>query len=208
MPNELTFEVCIGDLAAYNNGFLVYEWVDLLKLSWEEVVEKRNRLLRKGYDLVVQRVWDGDYSAIPPHEEWHIQDYSNNIGVKVHEYSDLNKLHTFAEMIMDYDHELLSKIGEIEGLDYKEVINGELVIDDYNFIEAKDEEELGEIVFGEFYGEPQNIVSNIRMYDSNAIGVLDLIAKHFNYKEYGRQLVNDSGAYTKVKYGYLVHHGA
>ena len=206
MSNQLNFKLCIGDLAAYNNGILVYAWVDLLKLTYEEIIERKNKLLKKGTQLVINHVYDGDPSMVYPHEEWHIQDYGNTLGIAVHEYSDIEKLCNFAKKINAIDYELLTKVYEATDFDIDEVMAGDINFEDYHYIDARDERTLGETVFNEFYGDPIDVIENLRFLGRGSKGILKLMAKNFDFENYGRQLIH-SGQYIKVTGGYLVNYG-
>lgn len=203
MSNGLSFEICIGDLAAYNNGLLIFKWVDLLDLSYEEIVEKKNELLVKGTQAVIETIYDGDSFMVYPHEEWHIQDYSNNLGIQISEYSDLEKLCEFAEKIKDVNYDLLSKVYEATGFEIDEVISDEINFENYHFIDAENEYELGETVFFELYGDPVDLIDEVRIFGSGSKGILTLIAKNFDFEKYGSELI-DSGEYTEISDGYLV----
>ena len=206
MSEKLTFKICIGDLAAYNNGILVYTWVDLLTLNYEKIIETKNKLLEEGTALVTEHVYEGNESLVHPHEEWHIQDYSNNLGIVVNEYTSLEKLCAFVDKIKPIDKTLLEKVYEAKDFEIDEVIDESINFEDYHYIEARDERTLGEITFNEFYGDPVELIENLTLLRNHSKGVLKLLAKHFDYEGYGRNLVH-SGQYIKVTDGYLVNYG-
>ena len=202
--DKLRFKICLGDLAAYNNGILLYTWIDLLDTNYEEFLEIKNKLLKQGTKLVVENVYDGDDSLVYPHEEYEIQDYSNNINMSISRYRSIEKLYEFADKIKDSDVKILKYLFEYEGITIDEILDEDVNLNDYSFIEAKNERELGEIVFNNFYGDPLDAISKFKEYNKTK-GFLNLLARNFDYEKYERNLVNAS-MYTKVKYGYLVNY--
>ncbi len=63
-------KICIQDIAAYNNGFLVFEWIDL-PVAEDKLQAIIDRVLAKGTKLCK----DEDY----PHEEIELADYESDI---------------------------------------------------------------------------------------------------------------------------------
>lgn len=204
MPDDkLRFKICLGDLAAYNNGFLVYHWIDLLDTTYKDFLEIKSKLLKQGTKIVIEKVFDGDESLVYPHEEFHLQYYSNNINVSVSEYSDVEKLYDFVDKIKDADVNILKYLFEYEGITINEILDDEINLDNYSFIEAKDERELGEIVFNNYYDDPLDAVARFKEYNKTK-GFLNLLARNFDYEKYGRELITSGSRYIKVDYGYVV----
>lgn len=123
------FNICIQNLAKYNEGELVFEWLEL-PATEEEIEEVLERVLGK--------------------------DYENSIGYEVHEYSNIYKLNELAERLERIDDSGLTTILkaalEIESdLEYAiEIVEQ----DGFYYYDAKDEQDLGYYVVNEgFLGE-------------------------------------------------------
>ena len=130
------FNICIQNLAKYNEGELVFEWLEL-PATEEEIEEVLERVLGKD-------------------EEYMIVDYENSIGYEVHEYSNIYKLNELAERLERIDDSGLTTILkaalEIESdLEYAiEIVEQ----DGFYYYDAKDEQDLGYYVVNEdFLGE-------------------------------------------------------
>lgn len=204
MSEELIFKICVGDLAAYNNGFLIYEWFDLTKISYKELCEGVRQVLRKGYVAINKE--DG-YN-----EEWHIQDVSSNINIKVGEYSNLDKLYELVEIIQDVDFDKLSKVMEFQGYDIEDLLEYEDAdelqshLDDFYFYEANTLEDFGIEMFSQLYGEPEECVDKMNKSNRWDNNIVSLLARHFDYESYARDFVA-SGDYSKITDGYISYNG-
>jgi antirestriction protein len=88
-----TIQIYVACLAAYNNGYLHGQWIDLdetLDTVWEQV----HAILKS--------------SPIPDAEEWAIHDYEGFEGYNLGEYEGIEKAHTLAQFILEH--------GELGGL--------------------------------------------------------------------------------------------
>lgn len=199
----LEFKVYVTDLAAYNNGFLIGEWIDLTLTTWEEVKERVNKILLKGHNAVKNDGFNSneDYDHI--HEEYFITDYENNINVSLDEYENLKSIYDKIESLEDLniDIELLEKVFE-SGEKSFEDIDENFDISDCYFIEALTPRELGEVDFIESFGEPYDFVNEIELRNERDRNGLKLLADHFNFENYGNDLLI-SGGYHRVTGGYL-----
>ena len=90
-------QICIQDLAAYNNGFLVFEWVKL-PVSEEELNEAIKSVLAKGEELCKDGV----------HEEIMLADYESDI-IEIGEWSNPFKINEICEELEDLDDTDLKK---------------------------------------------------------------------------------------------------
>lgn len=85
-------EIYITDLAAYNSGYLIGEWVEL-PLSEEELASKIQEILGKGAKLTGEA----------EHEEWFITDYSW-LGIdlmEIDEYENIHELNKNLQLIQE-----------------------------------------------------------------------------------------------------------
>jgi len=87
--------IYIADLAAYNEGLLAGEWVDLpqddISQTVEEILERttEERIKYLGYDNLESMEEDGLYAS----EEWAIHDHEDCEGYgSVSEYESVNDL--------------------------------------------------------------------------------------------------------------------
>lgn len=87
-------KIYLTDLAAYNAGYLVGEWIEL-PLKKEELDKKLKNILKSGSQIC------GEI-----HEEYFITDFESDI-VDIHEYSNIFDLNEQAELLSDLcDYEL------------------------------------------------------------------------------------------------------
>jgi antirestriction protein len=84
--------VYITDLAAYNQGHLVGEWVEL-PLREEELSQKVAHILKEGQEVC---------SGTQIHEEYFITDFECDI-MEIDEYASLDQLNDLAEQLMELD---------------------------------------------------------------------------------------------------------
>ena len=84
--------VFITDLAAYNQGHLVGEWVEL-PMEEAELGYKVMEIFAKGEEIT------GDTD----HEEYFITDWESKVDNIIHEYSDVYKLNEQAETLESLD---------------------------------------------------------------------------------------------------------
>ena len=79
--------IYVADLAAYNNGYLVGDWIELPSSDiWAEV----QKVLDQGTSI---RVFENVYDGVPS-EEWAIHDYE--LPWDISEYEDLDMLNDLA----------------------------------------------------------------------------------------------------------------
>lgn len=172
-------EICLQNLGAYNNGYLLYEWVELpvSDKKLEEVLDKI-------------KVCHGDkkyYDSVGcPYEEYMIADYSGfpfNVG----EYDNIEELNEFAEQYGSFDDtekEVLEALIEdgMEIEDAVETVNRH----DYFYVEGNDAEELAE---------------NFLM-ESGGLECLpkETLERYFDFDSYGRDMEFD---YKKTANGYV-----
>lgn len=123
-------KVFITNLAKYNEGILIGEWIEL-PTDEDELKEKIKEIL-------------GD------DEEFFITDYEGDIEYRVHEYENVFELNEHLEQIKRInDNDLVNAILRSTGNDLEEVID---IIEDGRYICFKgviDEEELGRMIVDE-----------------------------------------------------------
>ncbi len=100
--------IYLTDLAAYNSGHLIGEWIDLPSTDLEGDIK---RVLAKGDAIELEEYGELTY----PHEEYFITDYEcsyKDIG----EYDDIHALNEFAETIEDLDEGMEDRIEAIKAV--------------------------------------------------------------------------------------------
>ncbi len=87
-------KIYLTDLAAYNSGYLIGEWIEL-PLEENELNEKLQNILKKGGEICNEK-----------HEEYFITDYESDI-LDIEEYSNIYDLNNQAQKLSDLnDYEL------------------------------------------------------------------------------------------------------
>lgn len=139
-------KIALTNLPAYNDGDLIFEWVDLPCDDFDEVLER-----------------------IGNPEEYFISDYECEIPhITIHEYENLKELNELAEELdglNSYDLKAVMAIIEIDGSDIEEAID--TVRDGrYFFYEADNFEEFIDLLIDDgYFGEITNEVKEFLDYD-------------------------------------------
>ncbi len=152
-------KIAITNLAAYNEGYLIYKWLEL-PATPEEIKNAYNAVKRSEND-----------------EEFFISDYETNInGLEIGEYESIEKLNKLAEKIDELDEHdrlLLEAFIENEGLDGAlEKLNNN-GLDGCIYYNCKNMEDVAHQIIDES-GLLESMPENLRQY--------------FNYAAYGRDL--------------------
>lgn len=95
-------KIYITDLAAYNEGTLIGEWVEL-PMDEDELREKVQSILKEGYKYSQEK----DLCACHEHEEWFVTDYmgpgQDNLYSEYMDIYDLNEKLLLVEEIDEYN---------------------------------------------------------------------------------------------------------
>lgn len=126
--------IALTDLGRYNNGELVFEWVDLPVDDFEEVMEQLGNP-----------------------EEYFISDYECDIPhMVIHEYENLDELNNLAielECMSTYEKMILAAIMEADGSPIDEALET-LEAENYMFYATEDFEEFIDLFIEDgFFGE-------------------------------------------------------
>lgn len=160
-------QICIQDLAAYNNGYLVFEWVKL-PVSEEELNEAIKSVLAKGEELV----------KCGTHEEIMLADFESDI-IDINEWSSpykINEICEELEALEEYELKKYKYLVDSVGYNHEDAMRN---IEDCDLYENTNLKELAEQFIEE--GLFGNIPDNIKNYlDYDAIA-RDL---GFDYVEY------------------------
>lgn len=139
-------KIALTNLAAYNDGDLIFEWVDLPCDDFDEVLER-----------------------IGNPEEYFISDYECEIPhITIHEYENLDELNELAENLSVLgSHELktIQAIIEVDGSDVEEAID---TVRDGRcfFYEADNFEEFIDLLIDDgYFGEITNEVKEFLDYE-------------------------------------------
>lgn len=149
--NSTIASICIQDLSAYNQGFLVYEWVNL-PISQYELQTVINRVLEQGAKLCKDDL----------HEEIMLGDYESDY-LDINEYSNPFLLNTMAEELENLETYELKKYSYLikqVGYNHDQALNN---LDDCDIYENMNMIELAEqfIDEGLFGAIPDNIINYI-----------------------------------------------
>lgn len=155
-------KIYIADLAAYNNGFLVGEWIDFEEVTTsEELQDKIDAILAHGTEICE----DQNY----PHEEYAIHDYEDSeaVGGSVSEYSSpFDLLEKFNEFISleEHDQIKLAAAKEAFGANYVKIEN----LDEIDMYECDIEELAEQFVEEGLFGEISPSIINYIDYKAIA----------------------------------------
>ena len=167
-------KVALTNLGKYNEGELVYKWLEL------PCTDEEFRDALKDIGIDGKR-----------YEEYFISDYETDIeGLRIGEYTDIEELNNAAneyELLSDSEQDKVKAIIEAEGIySLREVLDS---VDDYELIPDVD----SDYDLGYYY------VHEVGCYDLKAIGDL---ANYIDYESYGWDCrLDGGGSYTS--YGYL-----
>ena len=137
--------IALTNLKEYNNGNLIFEWVELPVESFDEVFDRIGR------------------------DEYFITDYEcDEFDITIHEYENLEKLNELAEELdnlKSYESKIVTAILEVEGTDINYAL--QLFRDErYFFYEVDSFEEFIDLVIDDgYFGEISNEVRNFLDYD-------------------------------------------
>lgn len=139
-------KIYVADLAAYNAGFLVGEWINL---PCDNLEERISAILREGEKIEIEHgVFCGE------HEEFAIHDYESDIeGIEIGEYDDPEELNELAERLESldkWDREKLEALLEYDPYYFRDLEDALDKLDDVIlYPDINDERELGEYVVDE-----------------------------------------------------------
>ena len=165
---DAIIKVAITNLAAYNEGYLIYKWLEL-PATPEEIENAYNAVKRSELD-----------------EEFFISDYETCItGLEIGEYESIEKLNQLAEQFDELDeHDRLIFEAYANYTDFEEVLeklnNNEL--EGYIYYDCDDMEDVAEQVV-EAMGLLDQIPEHLQYY--------------FDYEAYGRDL-DIEGTFVKL----------
>jgi len=167
------FKVAITDMAAYNEGNLIYHWVEL-PIDEEDLREEIDSVLKEGFEFC-QEEGNGCYQ----HEEWFVTDVEGpGMRQYYHQYMDVFKLNSLLEdmVYLAPNNEVLKTL--TANLKYKDALNV-LENEDYIIHYVDSEAELAR----QFVEETMSTRDDIPRWISN----------HIDYKAiYDRELRFDS----------------
>lgn len=175
-------KICIQNLGKYNEGVLLFEWVDL-PVSDEELdrIYDKIKICHNGKDYY------NDCGC--PYEEIMLADWEDWGDYPINEWSNIDELNEVAEFIDSLD--------EVE----LEIFNF-FISDGYDFEDAKDRVELGEYS----YIKATDDTDLAYEYIDNVYGKLEFLSRetlerYFDYESFGRDLAMD---YYKTENGYIL----
>jgi antirestriction protein len=160
-------KVALTNLGKYNEGELVYQWLELPATDEE----------------IVRAMWaigmDGE-----EYEEYFISDYETDIeGLEVGEYENLDELNSLVERYEDlgeYDQEAVQAIMEAEG---------------YNFEESLDKVEQGYFTF--YSGQSLEDVAYEMVDEGLFGDIADNLKNYIDYEAIARDIRLDGYSETK-----------
>ncbi|MDD3597093.1 antirestriction protein ArdA [Sulfuricurvum sp.] len=168
-------DVFITDLSAYNNGFLVGEWVSL-PLDSAKLTYKIREILAEG---------QLQCKSNQHHTEWFITDYegTENFTMTVDEYTNIYALNdqlSLLEFKSDYELKAISfLLGESLAIDIEDAISK---VDDVIVHENQNMEDLAYDLLQDCYGVDQ---------------LPSIISNHIDYQQVAKSLEYD-GCYYEV----------
>jgi antirestriction protein len=169
--NTTTFGAAITNLAEYNNGNLIYKWLEF---------------------PCTEDDFTAALKAIGNPEEYFISDYDDDthLGVAqiLGEYPSYQDMQGLAEVLEDMDRDTLEAINEVWGwTEVKNVLNGTCDIDDYQLLsDVNDQADLGD-----YYAEELGI------YES----MPETVRRYFNAEAFGRDIdLETCGGFTTHGY--------
>ena len=171
MVNSNT-KIALTNLGKYNEGELVYKWVDLP--TTEEELEEAKKAI--GIDGVI-------------YEEWFITDWETEIdGLRIGEYEDIEALNETIEAyenLTEWEAETVAAAVECFGYELKEVIER---IDEFNlYSDISNEYDLG------YYWAVESGCYEVD--DKNPL------SRYIDYEAFGRDInLETSGGFTSKGY--------
>ncbi len=151
--------IYVADLAAYNSGYLVGDWIDLPSSDiWAEV----QKVLDQGTSI---RVFEGVYDGVPS-EEWAIHDYEAPF--RIGEYDDLDAINKLAEEFDQMDDQDIKKVSYLVNYQGEDMIKAVQHCDDVQIYEDMGYSELAaELVDEGYYGDiPDGTLCQYIDYDA------------------------------------------
>ena len=153
-------KVALTNLGKYNEGRLVYEWLEL-PATMEEIEEAKEAI---GIDEV--------------YEEWSITDHESDVeGLKVGEYDDLDARNELAERLEnldDYERDAVSAVIEAAGYGLEEALD---VVESQGYTLYSDCDTLEDLA--------QHMFDEGLFGDTSAMGNL---VNHIDFEALGRDL--------------------
>lgn len=95
--NQKTLSVCITNLGKYNDGEIIYKWLDLP--TTEEEIKKTLTDIKIGAE----------------YEEYFVSDYTSDIGLEVEEYNNIYVINDLVEQLEEYDYNLVEALADYLG---------------------------------------------------------------------------------------------
>ncbi|SHJ81757.1 antirestriction protein ArdA [Propionispora hippei] len=165
-------KIALTNLGKYNEGELVYKWLEL-PATEDEIEEAKEAI-----------------GINEQYEEWFITDYETDIeGLQVGEYEDLEALNELAERyenLHEYDQDIVQAIIEGEGYDLEEALDV-LESGNYSFYpDVTNEEDLG------FYVVDEGLFG---------VEIPDSLQVYIDHESIGRDWrINGAGSFTSKGY--------
>ena len=144
--------IYIADLACYNNGMLVGEWIDLpCENIWADV----QSILDQGTKArKAANVYDG-----VPSEEWAIHDYEAPFSIG--EYDDLDTINKTAEEFDQMDDQDIKRVSYLVDYQGETMIKAMQHYEDVSIYEDMSYEDLAEQLIDESWNVPEHLESYI-----------------------------------------------
>lgn len=164
-------KIALTNLGKYNEGELVYTWLELPATESE---------IKKALE-------DIGVKAGGRYEEYFITDYENNFNIKIDEYEDLNKLNELANLIKSLDSSDQDKLKAIMewgyyGFTVEAAFKAIEYLDDFSlYYDVNNESDLGQ--------------AYLELSDD----IPDYIKLYIDIEKYGRDIALDKeGYFSKV----------
>lgn len=162
------FKVYIMNLGKYNEGNLVGQWLEL-PATEEEITEVMDNI-----------------SINDLYEEYIIADYENTFDFKISEYSNIEELNQVAEYLegfTEYEQQQINALLDGGYIDYKNLVNEDIELDNYTFVELDQNTMLSDKV---------NLAySLIDTFYNGDLSQIEDIEDYFDYDKFARDLYFD-----------------
>lgn len=173
-------KVCIQNLGMYNEGRLLWYWLELPATN-EEIQEALDK-------IKVCNDKNQYYDEVGcPYEEYHFADVED-FPFEYHEYMNLEEINELAEKYENLDEVEQEAFVHFKESGYSTEEALEKATDhDYFYIEASNDIELGEKYIDEVYGGVENMPR-------------EELERYFDWEAFGRDLAYD---YSPTENGYI-----